>query len=145
MKKLLAVATIMLVIFGLVFANGGKDGKGATQLKIWESEGPEKDFMLWAAAEFEKTHPNVKVVYEPVGSVDARAKIELDGPAGVGADVFVAPHDHLGALINGGHVLENTDPNFNATNFVDAALIGSQYNGVKYGYPLAVETYALFL
>lgn len=144
MKKLLAVATIMLVIFGLVFANGGKDGKGATQLKIWESEGPEKDFMLWAAAEFEKTHPNVKVVYEPVGSVDARAKIELDGPAGVGADVFVAPHDHLGALINGGHVLENTDPNFNATNFVDAALIGSQYNGVKYGYPLAVETYALF-
>ncbi|NMA56292.1 MAG: extracellular solute-binding protein, partial [Treponema sp.] len=104
MKKLLAVATIMLVIFGLVFANGGKDGKGATQLKIWESEGPEKDFMLWAAAEFEKTHPNVKVVYEPVGSVDARAKIELDGPAGVGADVFVAPHDHLGALINGGHV-----------------------------------------
>jgi len=146
MKKLICVLVAISLVAGAAFASGGADAKGKSgkiTLKVWESEGPEKDFILWAAAEFKKTYPNVDITYEPVGSVDARAKIELDGPAGVGADVFVAPHDHLGALINGGHVLENTDPNFKAS-FVDAAVIGSTYNGKVYGYPQGIETYALF-
>lgn len=142
MKKLGLIVMVLLLACTVVFAEGGKDTR--TVLKVWESEGVEKDFILWAAAEFEKLHPEVKVVYEPVGSVDARAKIELDGPAGVGADVFVAPHDHIGALISGGHVLENTDPDLNTTNFMPAAVTGATYNGKAYGYPLAIETYAMF-
>jgi arabinogalactan oligomer/maltooligosaccharide transport system substrate-binding protein len=98
--------------------------------------------MLWAAAEFQKTNPNVTITYEPVGAVDARAKIELDGPAGVGADVFVAPHDHIGALVNGGHVLKN--PVDLTADFVPAAVTGATYKGVVYGYPLAIESIALF-
>jgi arabinogalactan oligomer/maltooligosaccharide transport system substrate-binding protein len=136
---LLAVAAVA----GLVMTGCKAAPKEAVTLKVWESEGVEKDFVLWAGEEFKKTHPNVTIEYEPVGSADARAKIELDGPAGVGADVFVAPHDHLGALISGGHVLENTTANFK-DNFVDAAVIGSTYNGKVYGYPLAIETYGLF-
>lgn len=145
MKKLMCVLLALSLVAGSLFASGAADGKksGKITLKVWESEGPEKDFMLWAASEFKKTYPNVDIVYEPVGTVDARSKIELDGPAGVGADVFVAPHDHLGALINGGHVLENTDPSFK-TSFVDAAVIGATYNGTVYGYPVGIETYALF-
>jgi len=76
MKKLLAVATIMLLIFGLVFSCR-KDGKGAVQLKIWESEGPEKDFMLWAAAEFEKTHPNVKLFMNQLDQLMHVQKLNL--------------------------------------------------------------------
>lgn len=146
MKKTLSVLMALVLVTSFCFASGSKDQKkasGAITLKIWESEGPEKDFMLWAAEEYKKTNPNITIVYEPVGSVDARSKIELDGPAGVGADIFVAPHDHLGALITGGHVLENTDSSFKSS-FVDAAQIGAAYNGTVYGYPLAVETYAMF-
>ncbi|AEE16128.1 maltose ABC transporter substrate-binding protein [Treponema brennaborense] len=142
MKKLITTVLLVLLAAGFVFA-GGQGDSGKTVLKVWESEGPEKDFVLWAAAEFEKTHPDIKIVYEPVGSNDSRAKIELDGPAGVGADVFVAPHDHIGALINGGHVLPNTDPDF-ASTFIEAAVTGATYKGVVYGYPQAIETYALF-
>jgi len=146
MKKLMCALVAVSLVAGAAFAGGASDAKGKAgkvTLKVWESEGIEKDFILWAAEEFKKTNPNVDIVYEPVGHVDARSKIELDGPAGVGADVFVAPHDHLGALINGGHVLENTDAAFK-TSFVDAAVIGATYNGKVYGYPLAIETYALF-
>lgn len=146
MKKLMCALVAVSLVAGAAFAGGTSDAKGKAgkvTLKVWESEGIEKDFILWAAEEFKKTNPNVDIVYEPVGHVDARSKIELDGPAGVGADVFVAPHDHLGALINGGHVLENTDAAFK-TSFVDAAVIGATYNGKVYGYPLAIETYALF-
>jgi len=138
---LLAVMTLPCLTFAAKKVKAEK-----ISLTVWESEGPEKDFMLWAAKEFPKTDPKwakVTIKYEPVGSTDSRAKIELDGPAGVGADVFVAPHDHIGALYNGGHVIENDDPTF-ASSFIPAAITGATYKGKVYGYPLGIETYALF-
>lgn len=139
MKKTL-IAAMMVAMCVPMFA-----AKKAT-LKVWESDGPEKKFMQWAIKEFPKDNPQykgIKIVYEPVASTDARAKIELDGPAGVGADIFVAPHDHIGALVNGGHVKENTMATF-ADDFIPAAQVGSTYKGVTYGYPIGIETYALF-
>ncbi len=146
MKKLtkaIAVLAALAAVPTFVFA---KPAAKKVTLKVWESEGPEKDYMIWAGKQFAKTDPKwakVKIEYEPVGSTDARAKIELDGPAGVGADVFVAPHDHIGALYNGEHILENDDPTF-ASSFIPAAKMGASYNGKVYGYPLGIETYALF-
>lgn len=113
-------------------------------LKVWESDGPEKDFIMTAAREYSKVDKNVRIVYEPVASTDARAKIELDGPAGVGADVFVTPHDHIGALVQGGHVLPVDDPEEYMAGFEEMARMGASYDGVVYGYPLGAETYALF-
>lgn len=144
MKKLVAAIAMVSIMGFAAFANGGADKSKADKitLKVWESEGVESEFILWAAAEFAKANPNVEVVYEPVGHVDARAKIELDGPAGVGADVFVTPHDHIGALVAGGHVLVN--PKDLSKDFVPAGVTASAYQGKSYGYPLAIETYALF-
>lgn len=118
-------------------------GSEPVTLKIWESEGAEKDFMLFAAEEYKKTHSNVSFIYEPVQSTDSRTKIEMDGPAGVGADIFVAPHDHIGALVAGGHILAFDDSSV-LNNFIPAALTSAAYEGKNYGYPLAIETYALF-
>lgn len=70
--------------------------KGAN-LKLWV------DNATWAEAiieEYNKYFPEVPVKYEVVGSVDTRAKMELDGPAGLGADVFVMPHDHIGQALS---------------------------------------------
>jgi Maltose-binding periplasmic proteins/domains len=145
MKKIIAVLLAVLLVTTTVYGADKKPKAKKLTLKVWESEGPEKEFMLWAAAEFKKIpqYSKITIVYEPVGSVDARAKIELDGPAGVGADVFVAPHDHIGALVNGGHILPNTDPAFK-TSFVDAAVTAATYKGTTYGFPLGIESVALF-
>lgn len=135
----------MVLLAGLIGCGGKAEEKKEEKitLKMWESEGAEKDFMLFAAEEYKKTHPNIDFVYEPVPTTDARSKIELDGPAGVGADIFVAPHDHIGALVAGGHVVPFEDQAV-LNNFIPAALTSSGYEGKTYGYPLAIETYALF-
>lgn len=138
MKRVVCVAMAVLTLSAAVFAKSKK-----VTLKVWESDGPEKEYMLWAANEFKKTNPNVKIIYEPVASTDARSKIELDGPAGVGADVFVAPHDHIGALVNGGHVLPNKDATY-LDAFIPAAKKAAVFKGATYGYPLGIETYGLF-
>lgn len=138
MKKLVCAATAM-ALAATTFAAPKK-----VALKVWESEGPEKAFITFAARQYKKVDPSVKITYEPVGSTDSRSKIELDGPAGVGADVFVAPHDHIGALVEGGHVLPVDDADTYLANFEDVAKIGASYGGNVYGYPLGAETYGLF-
>lgn len=137
MKKIVLVLMALALVAGSVFAAPSK----RVSLKVWESQGPEEKFIRQAIKDYRKVNRNVKITYEPVGSTDATGKIMLDGPAGVGADVFVVPHDHMGSLVIGGHILENT---MDMSSFVPAAVIGASYGGKVYGYPLAVETYALF-
>ncbi len=137
MKKIVLAAAALAVSATTTFA------APKVTLKVWESEGPEKKFMLWAGKEFKKA-TGVSIAYEPVGATDARAKMELDGPAGVGADVFVTPHDHIGALVSGGHVLPVDDADTYMADFLPMAKMGASYNGKVYGYPLGAETYALF-
>ena len=147
MKKIVcaAVALAMLAPINMFAARKerSKKSSGKVTLKVWESDDSARKYVEWAAKEFMKSHKNVKIEYEHVESTDARAKIELDGPAGVGADVFVAPHDHIGALVSGGHVAENTNKDY-LSQFVNAAQVASKYNGKTYGYPIGIETYALF-
>jgi arabinogalactan oligomer/maltooligosaccharide transport system substrate-binding protein len=110
-------------------------------LKIWDSEGPEGDWLMEVTQEFTQKY-GIEVTYEPVGHTDAPAKLKTDGPAGLGADVFSAPHDHLGGLVTAGLVYPNDVAS--PEDYMDAALQGTTYDGVWYGYPVAIETYALF-
>ena len=112
MKRIICVAASILLATS-AFAQ-------RVELKVWESSGPEKEYVMWAARNYRKVNKNVRIVYEPVEATDARAKIELDGPAGVGADIFVTPHDHIGALVAGGHVLPVSNPNY-INDFIDSA------------------------
>lgn len=115
---------------------------GATLL-IWESEGPEQEWIKLVAEEFENKY-GVKVTSEAVGAVDAEERLAQDGPAGVGSDIFAAPHDHLGSLIAAGLVQPNTNTADRIKNdFMEAAYQGVAYQGTVYGYPTAIETYGL--
>lgn len=140
MKKIISFLSASVLALN-VFA-APKSGK--IELKVWESSGTEGSYILYAIKEYKKINPKVKITYEAVGQTDSRTKIELDGPAGVGADVFVSPHDHIGALVASGNVLPVDDADSYMKDFYEMAKIGSKYNGVTYGYPLAAETYALF-
>jgi len=118
--------------------------KEPVTLKMWESDGPEKTFMEEAAKEYTALNPHVTLTYEPVGHTDAAQKLTLDGPAGVGADIFAAPHDKLGEMVSQGLILEASNPDEIKASFVDPAIKGVTYDGKVYGYPTGVETYALF-
>lgn len=113
-------------------------------LKVWESAGPEKTFTNFVIKAFKKVDPKITVKYEPVEATDARSKIELDGPAGVGADVFVTPHDHISALVQGGHVLPIDDADAYMNDFLPMAKTAATYNGKIYGYPLGAESIVLY-
>ena len=114
------------------------------KLLIWESEGPEQDWIEYVGSLFEEKY-GVEIVYEAVGSVDAEERLVQDGPAGIGADIFAAPHDHLGSLVAAGLVQENTNTADRIKeDFMEAAYEGVDFQGTVYGYPTAIETYALF-
>lgn len=102
---------IALLLFATLILSAGFSAEKKIELKVWESSGSEQSYIMYAIKEFKKVNPKVRIRYEPVESTDARNKIELDGPAGVGADIFVAPHDHIGALVTGNHILpvDNAD------------------------------------
>lgn len=151
MKKVVCALTALALIGSTAFAQNSRRstrstssrGNSGVTIKVWESDDSARAYIEWAAKEYMKTHKGVNVVYEHVESTDARAKIELDGPAGAGADVFVAPHDHISALVNGGHVLPNNNPAY-YDSFIPASETASIFKGTHYGYPLGIETYALF-
>lgn len=125
-----------------------KDGQllpePGAKLLVWESEGPEGEFIQYAAKKFTEKY-GVEVVYEPVTHTDAPGKLATDGPAGIGADVFAAPHDKTGELVASGLIQENDLFADRIRNeFMQGSVDAVSFQGVVYGYPTGIETYALF-
>lgn len=119
-----------------------KPEEGA-ELLVWDSGDAEGKWTKYVAKKFEEKY-GVPVKYEEVAQPDAPKKMETDGPSGLGADVFNAPHDHAGAMVNAGLILDNFFPETYEKEFSDAAITGTSVDGELYGYPTAVETYALY-
>lgn len=159
-KRLLSLMVITTMLFGLtacgskpaatepaateeVAATEGLQPEEGATLVVWESQGADNDFIKAVAEEFTKKY-NVAVTVEEVGSVDAKGRMAQDGPAGVGADVFAAPHDHTGELVASGLVVENVNGERIKSEFMQAAVDGLSFEGKVYGYPTAIETYGLF-
>ena len=147
-KKIIAAVVAGAVLLSCTYAKKAKapkkSKKGKVVLTVWESTNGPDEFIRKAGEAYTKTHPNVTIKYVNVELGDAVTQIALDGPAGVGPDLFAAPHDRLGSLVSGGHVL----PTANADS-VRSVILGScasalTYNGTMYGYPVSAETYALF-
>lgn len=154
MKKKFIGLTMTLVLAGTLTGCGGRGAAepisteggdtGNCKLTIWESaEGPD-EFIKKAGEEFTKANPNVKVEYVNVELGDATTQIALDGPAGVGPDLFAAPHDKVGVLAEAGHVKEVTLSDEAKGKILQTCVDGLTYNDKLYGYPVSVETYALF-
>lgn len=124
-----------------------KPEEGAS-LILWDNGGAEAEWANYVAEEFEKKY-NVPVEVQEVSHTDAAGKLETDGPAGLGADVFNAAHDHLGTLVSGGLVYDNYFAEDYKKDYMDAAVKGTSFidkdGELKmYGFPIAIETYALY-
>ena len=116
--------------------------EGATLL-VWESI-EERPFVEAIAKEFTEKY-GIPVKFEEVGAGDQVNKLVSDGPAGLGADVVLFPHDNLGKAVQAGLVLPNDfyEEGTKEANS-EIAVNAVTYGGTLYGYPRSVETYALF-
>jgi len=144
MKRILVVLMALALLAVLIPPAALADE--AVTLLVWEAEGDTGDleFVRQAAAKYSEMHPNITFEFNSVAHTDAVQKLELDGPAMVGADLFAAPHDKLGQMVVGELALPNPYVDDLAADFLAPAVNAVTYNGVSYGYPLAIETYALF-
>ena len=146
MKKTLKIGAMgVFTVFLLSGCNEKKStANGQITLTVWESTNGPDEFIKQAGAIFEEIHPNIKIKFENVELGDSTGQIALDGPAGKGADIFAAPHDRLGSLVMGGHVLPTANAESIGSRVLSSCKKALTYDGTMYGYPVSAETYALF-
>lgn len=146
MKKGIIAAVAVLSAGLLAFTGCSKKAKKSEKitLTVWESLLGPDEFIKQAGAKYTESHPNVEIKFVNVELGDSTGQIALDGPAGVGADLFAAPHDKLGELVNGGHVAPTANADVVAKEVLGACSKALTYEGKMYGYPVSAETYALF-
>ncbi len=142
-------AGLAVTLVGCSAGNGGGQGDGGDSgedvtLVVWESIEGRSDFIKQAGEAYKEDHPNVTIEYKNVELGDALGQIALDGPAGVGADVFAAPSNVTGDLVTGGHILPVADPDALTSELVDGAIQAVTYQDEIWGVPVTIDTYALF-
>lgn len=140
MRRVLALACVLGLILTVSAAIQAKD----VTLVVWESTGGPDEFVKQAGEAFNKLYPHIKVEYVNVELGDSSGQIAWDGPAGIGPDLFAAPHDKLGELVVGGHVLPTVDADVTGAQVLKSCRTALTYDGIMYGYPVSAETYALF-
>ncbi|MEK3882075.1 extracellular solute-binding protein [Paenibacillus sp. PL2-23] len=121
----------------------GLQPEAGASLIIWEDKN-QRTFIEALGKEFEEQY-GVPVKMEELAPPDQVTKLTTDGPAGLGADVVVFPHDQIGRAAQAGLIFPNEEfqeqtASENAENAVKAVT----YEDVLYGYPYAVETYAMY-
>ncbi|MNO24073.1 Cyclodextrin-binding protein precursor [compost metagenome] len=101
-------------------------------------------FLKEIAKEFSEKY-NIPVEVQEQGAPEQMQKMKTDGPAGLAADVLVLPHDNLSEAVAGGFVLPNDFfEEETRTEFQETAVNAVTKDGILYGYPRNMETYALF-
>ncbi|HFI0462818.1 TPA: extracellular solute-binding protein [Streptococcus suis] len=92
-------------------------------------------------AKFEEQY-GVKVELLDADMFDKLDGLTLDGPAGTGPDVLVAPYDRIGSLAQSGMIREvtlNEEANYDDTDKQQVST-----DGVIYGAPAVIETVVLY-
>ncbi|WP_239615120.1 sugar ABC transporter substrate-binding protein [Cohnella mopanensis] len=113
------------------------------KLVVWYSAS-EKALVDEAAKLFKEKY-GIDIEYQDVGPDKSIEKMITDGPAGVGADVFLAVHDRLGSAVQAGVVLPNDlHAEESIANNSEKSVEALSIDGQLYGYPMSVETTAVF-
>jgi arabinogalactan oligomer/maltooligosaccharide transport system substrate-binding protein len=119
-------------------------GEGVSgDLTVWMDN---DDWAEAVIAAFNRNYPAVKVSYQDVGNVDTRSKVSLDGPAGIGPDVFLMPHDHIGLAVADGlcEPFEADAREKYIAAILDASIKTCTSGGELYAVPISTENIAFF-
>ncbi|MFI7702525.1 extracellular solute-binding protein [Nonomuraea sp. NPDC049480] len=120
---------------------GGKNSESATWIK------------QWVIPEFEKTHPNVKVLFQPSGVDDEqyKTKIALDLKSKSGADVIDVDGIWVGEFAQAGYIKPLTEvggaavDQWEGWSQIPQAVQGlGIFDGKKYGLPQGTDGRVLF-
>lgn len=130
--------------------NGNNEGEedvyapeSGAKLVVWEAK-EQLEFMKQVAKDFEAEY-GVPVTVEEVAGGDQGSRLATDGPARLAADILTLPHDQIGQAVTAGLLLPNDlFEEETRQTMAESAVQASSYNGVLYGYPKSVETYAIF-
>ncbi|MBO1512483.1 sugar ABC transporter substrate-binding protein [Metabacillus bambusae] len=172
MKKLFTLSMISLLIFVLAACNkpgaptagetsneaseGSKTTETTTEeivpeegakLVLWDNGDEEGEWAKYVAKKFTEEY-GVPVKYETVSHTEAPGKLKTDGPAGIGADVFNAAHDHVGAMVTSGLIYDNYFAKEYKERFLESAVTAVSAKDEEelkmYGFPLNIEGIALY-
>ncbi|MBQ9273401.1 MAG: extracellular solute-binding protein [Succinivibrio sp.] len=139
MKKTLALAPLAL---GLGLALCSQSAFAKEKLLVWEDL--QKAYGLTeAAAAFEKEF-GVEVELREFRYTTSLDKLRLDGPAGIGADVFVIPHDRLGYGVVQGLIRPLEFMKTDKDKYTEGSVAALTSNGTIYGCPRSVESVVVF-
>ena len=157
-RLLCALAILFLVIAGISALIISAKVRGAKAERAAELAGADRvtgrllvwmDNEDWAKAViagFNRHYPEVSIRFENVGNVDSRGKVSLDGPAGIGPDVFLMPHDHIGNAIIDDICLPfppDMQKKYNEV-ILEAAIRTCTSEGDLYAVPISTENIAFF-
>ena len=174
MKKRILAAALSVTVAATLFTGCGKKGSDTVtteidaskikfetkqeinktdkiELTVWESlQGPD-EFIVKAGEYFNKIYPNITIKFVNVESTDASTKINQDGPGGNGPDLFASAHNNAGVMAAAASIepIPDSEKEIVANACTPAALQGATLNAADgsatlYGFPVSVETYALF-
>lgn len=113
-------------------------------LTVWESKDGPDEWIKEAGESFNALYPNIHIEYVNVELKDAANEIVNENSSVKKPDVFAAPGDMTGELVENQLILPTGDTNVVNTTALALAREATVYNDVMYGYPVACETYALF-
>jgi arabinogalactan oligomer/maltooligosaccharide transport system substrate-binding protein len=155
MRKIVLLAFSFALMVFFAACNKQASGSGASAGAAREAGGVSGDLTVWldnddwakaVIAAFNQKYPDVKVSYQNVGNVDTRGKVSLDGPAGIGPDVFLMPHDHIGLAVADGLLepFEAAEQERYSAALLDASIKTCTANGKLYAVPISTENIAFF-
>lgn len=118
--------------------SGGKETASVLKIDVDERY---TDYVNAIVADFEKEQ-GVTVEVTEKNMFDSIEALPLDGPAGIGTDVLIAPYDRIGILGEQGHLFEVNLPNDDRYDNMDKNQVLSE--GKIYGAPFVIETLVMF-
>ena len=152
MKKILALALAICMIFTLCACGQSAGKSDKTVLKLWciatESDANRPAY-LKAIEEYEKAHPNVKIEMEAFENNSYKEKIKaamIGGNAEDLPDIFFSwSGAFLGEFVNAGRV-QCLDENFKAyaDKLPESMMSTTTYDGKHYGIPTTFNIVAMY-
>lgn len=117
------------------------------ELILWGNDEEEGEWLKFVGEKFTEEY-GIPTTFEAVGHTDAPGKLQTDGPAGLGADVFMGAHDHVGNMDTAGLIYDNYFVEEYNERFMEGAMaaVSAMSDGefTTFGFPIAIESMALY-
>ena len=125
-------------------ASSSAEAPKPEKLVVWANDDANQLKAVEQMAEAYTKKTGITVEVSPVSGAEQVQKLALAAPSGKGPDLFYQPQDRLGDVVAQGLAAPISMDEETADGYSDAALQAVRYDGQTYGYPISIETYALY-